>query len=134
MTKIDDIEGIGPTFAAKLESAGVKSVEVLLTTGSTPKGRKDLAAKSGIDETLILKWVNRADLARIKGIGSELSDLLEAAGVDTVVELGNRKPENLMAKLTEINEARHLVRKLPALSQVEDWVKQAKELPRAVSY
>ncbi len=134
MTKIDDIEGIGPTFAAKLESAGVKSVEVLLTTGSTPKGRKDLAAKSGIDETLILKWVNRADLARIKGIGSELSDLLEAAGVDTVVELGTRKPENLMAKLTEVNEAKHLVRKLPALSQVEDWVKQAKELPRAVSY
>ncbi len=134
MTKIDDIEGIGPTFAAKLESAGVKSVEVLLTTGSTPKGRKELAEKSSIDETLILKWVNRADLARIKGIGSELSDLLEAAGVDTVVELGNRKPENLLAKMTEVNEAKHLVRKLPALSQVEDWVKQAKDLPRAISY
>ena len=134
MTKIDDIEGIGPTFAAKLESAGVKSVEVLLTTGSTPKGRKELAEKASIDETLILKWVNRADLARIKGIGSELSDLLEAAGVDTVVELGTRKPENLLAKMTEVNEAKHLVRKLPALSQVEDWVKQAKDLPRAISY
>jgi predicted flap endonuclease-1-like 5' DNA nuclease len=133
MTRIDDIEGIGPTYAAKLESAGVKSVEVLLTTGGTPKGRKDLAAKSGIDETLILKWVNRADLARIKGIGSELADLLEVSGVDSVVELGTRKPENLMAKMTEVNDAKHLVRKLPSLSQVEDWVKQAKELPRAVS-
>ena len=134
MTKIDEIEGIGPAYAAKLEGAGVKSVEALLTAGSTPKGRKDLAGKSGIDETLILKWVNRADLARIKGVGSECADLLEAAGVDTVVELGNRKPENLMAKMTEVNEAKHLVRKLPSLSQVEDWVKQAKELPRVVSY
>jgi len=134
MTKIDDIEGIGSTYAAKLESAGVKSVEALLTTGSTPKGRKDLSGKSGIDETLILKWVNRADLARIKGVGSECADLLEAAGVDTVVELGNRKAQNLVDKMTEVNETKHLVRKLPSLSQVEDWVKQAKELPRAVTY
>jgi len=134
MTKIDDVEGIGPTFAAKLQSARVKSVEALLTAGSTPKGRQDLAAKSGIDETLILKWVNRADLARIKGVGSECADILEAAGVDTVVELSKRNPQNLVDKMAEVNEAKHLVRKLPSLSQVEDWVKQAKELPRAVSY
>jgi predicted flap endonuclease-1-like 5' DNA nuclease len=134
MTKIDDIEGIGPTFAAKLEGAGVKSVETLLTAGCTPQGRKDLAKKSGIDETLILKWVNRADLARIKGVGSELADILEAAGVDTVVELARRNAQNLVDKMTEVNEAKHLVRRLPSLSQVEDWVKQAKELPRAVEY
>jgi predicted flap endonuclease-1-like 5' DNA nuclease len=134
MTKIEDIEGVGPTFAAKLQGAGVKSVEALLTAGCSPESRQDLAKKSGIDETLILKWVNRADLARIKGIGSELSDILEAAGVDTVVELARRNPQNLMDKMTEVNEAKHLVRRLPALSQVEEWVKQAKELPRAVTY
>jgi predicted flap endonuclease-1-like 5' DNA nuclease len=134
MTKIEDIEGIGPTFAAKLEGAGVKSVEALLTAGCSPESRQDLAKKSGIDETLILKWINRADLARIKGIGSELSDILEAAGVDTVVELARRNPQNLLDKMTEVNEAKHLVRRLPALSQVEEWVKQAKELPRAVTY
>jgi hypothetical protein len=92
ITKIDDIEGIGPAYAAKLNGAGVKIVEVLLTMGSTPKGRKDLTAKSGIDETMILKWVNWADLARIKGVGSEMADLLEGSGVDSVVELGTRKP------------------------------------------
>jgi predicted flap endonuclease-1-like 5' DNA nuclease len=134
MTKLVDIEGVGPTYASKLEAAGVKDAEALLKMGAAPKGRKELAEKSGIDATLILKWINRVDLARVKGIGSEYADLLEASGVDTVVELGNRKPENLVNKMAEVNEAKKLVRKLPTLTQVEDWVKQAKDLPRAVSY
>ena len=134
MTKIVDIEGIGPAYAAKLEAANVKTVEHLLEVGATAKGRKDLSAKAGISEELILKWVNRADLDRVKGIGSEYADLLEVAGVDTVPELGNRKPENLLAKLTEVNEAKKLVRKLPTLTQVEDWVKQAKVLPKVITY
>jgi predicted flap endonuclease-1-like 5' DNA nuclease len=134
MTKLADIEGVGPAYAAKLEAAGVKDSENLLKLGGTPKGRKELADKSGISDALILKWVNRVDLSRVKGIGSEYADLLEAAGVDTVVELGTRKPDNLVAKMTQVNEAKQLVRKLPTLSQVEDWVKQAKDLPRAISY
>lgn len=134
MAKVVDIEGVGAAYAAKLEAAGVKDTDALLKMGATPKGRKELAEKSGVSEKLILEWVNRVDLYRIKGIGSEYSDLLETSGVDTVVELANRKPENLVAKMTEVNEAKHLVRKLPTLAQVEDWVKQAKELPRAVSY
>ena len=134
MTKLADIEGVGPAYAAKLEETGVKHEEALLSMGSTPKGRKALAEKSGISEKLILKWVNRVDLARIKGIGSEYADLLEVTGVDTVVELATRKPENLVAKMAEVNETKKLVRKLPTLTQVQDWVKQAKELPRAVNY
>ncbi len=134
MANVVDIEGVGPAYAKKLEAAGVKTTDELLKMGATPKGRKELAEKSGITETLILEWVNRVDLYRIKGIGSEYSDLLEASGVDTVVELATRKPENLVTKMTEINETKHLVRKLPTLAQVQDWVKQAKELPRAVSY
>ncbi len=134
MPKVVDIEGVGPVYAAKLEAAGVKDTDVLLKMGATPKGRQELAEKTGITEKLILEWVNRVDLYRIKGIGSEYSDLLETAGVDTVVELGKRVPENLLAKMTEVNEAKHLVRKLPTLAQVQDWVQQAKGLPRAVSY
>jgi len=134
MTKITDVEGIGSTYAAKLEAAGVKTVENLLEVGAAPKGRKTLAEKTGISDGLILEWVNRADLARLKGIGSEYADLLEASGVDTVAELANRKPENLLAKMTEVNAAKQIVRKLPAQSQVEDWVKQAKALPKIVTY
>ena len=134
MGKLADIEGVGPAYATKLEAAGVKDEAALLAMGGTPKGRKEIAEKSGISETLVLKWVNRVDLARVKGIGSEYADLLEASGVDTVVELSKRKPDNLVAKMTEVNEAKKLVRRLPVLSQVEDWVKQAKDLPRAVSY
>ena len=134
MAKLVDIEGIGDVYAAKLQEAGVTTREKLLEVGGTAKGRQDLAAQTDLSSKLILKWVNRADLARIKGIGEEYADLLEAAGVDTVPELARRNPANLHAKLAEINGAKKLVRSLPSDSQVAGWVAQAKELPRAIHY
>ena len=134
MAALVDIEGIGETYAVKLKAAGATTLEKLLEMGSTPKGRKDLAEKSGISDALILKWVNHADLFRIKGVAGEYSELLEAAGVDTVVELAKRKPDNLLARMQEVNTAKKLVRNLPVLTQVTDWVEQAKKLPRVVSY
>lgn len=134
MASIIDIEGIGPAFAAKLKEAGVTTVEKLLEKGATAKGREELAAATGIDEAKILKWVNHADLHRIKGVGSEYSELLEAAGVDSPVELARRVPANLTQKMTEINSAKKLVRKLPVESQVADWVAQAKKLPKIVTH
>ncbi|MEJ5315087.1 MULTISPECIES: DUF4332 domain-containing protein [Anaerolinea] len=134
MTALVDIEGIGEVYAEKLKSVGVTSVEKLLELGSTPKGRDDLARQTGISQDLILKWVNRADLYRVKGIGSEYSDLLEAAGVDTVVELAQRNPEALYKKLDEINAEKKLVRRMPTPDQVKEWVEQARQLPRAVHY
>ncbi|MEL7592008.1 MAG: DUF4332 domain-containing protein [Anaerolineaceae bacterium] len=134
MPSIIDIEGIGPVYKKKLKAVGIATTEKLLEVGGTPKGRKDLAEKAGIDETLILEWVNLSDLFRIKGVGSEYSDLLEEAGVDTVVELSKRVPANLFAKMAEINAAKKLVRKMPVETQVADWVDQAKKLPRLVSY
>ena len=134
MTKLLDIEGIGPVYAEKLTGAGVKSIEGLLELGATPKGREELAEKSGISKDLILEWVNHADLFRIKGVAEEYSDLLEEAGVDTVVELANRRPDNLHSKMLEVNEEKKLVRRPPSLKEVEKWVAQAKKLPRAVHY
>lgn len=134
MAKLSEIEGIGEAFAAKLEAAGVASIEKLLETGATKQGRETLSEKCGVSETLLLEWVNRADLARIKGIGSEFADLLEAAGVDSVPELAQRNAENLAAKLAEVNDAKKLTRRLPTSDQVADWVAQAKTLPRVVSH
>jgi predicted flap endonuclease-1-like 5' DNA nuclease len=134
MTKLTDVEGIGPAYAAKLQAAGCKSQEHLLEMGGTKAGRKQIAADSGCTEKQVLEWVNRADLCRIKGVGSEYADLLECSGVDTVPELGSRKPENLHAKMTEVNAEKKLVRALPSLKQVTGWVEQAKGLPRAVHY
>ncbi len=134
MTKIIDVEGIGPVYAQKLTDAGIVTTEVLLEKGAAPKGRKEIAEKTGIGDALILKWVNRVDLSRIKGIGSEFADLLEAAGVDTVPELAKRVPANLAKKLEEVNTAKKLTRKLPTAAQVTDWVEQAKKLPRAITY
>ena len=132
--KIIEIEGIGPAYAAKLAKAGIRSVEKLLKEGGTAKGRKEIAAASGIEHTLILGWVNRADLFRIKGVGTQFSDLLVKAGVDTVVELSKRSPANLYKKMVEVNNEKNLVNGMPGLKKVEDWVEQAKSLPRLVSY
>jgi len=131
---IEKIEGIGPKNAAALAKANVKTTEKLLKVGATKKGRQELAEKSKLSETKILEWVNRADLMRIKGVGEEYSDLLEAAGVDTVKELRNRNPQNLWKAMKEVNDKKKLVRLLPALSKVEDWVAQAKKLAPVVTY
>jgi predicted flap endonuclease-1-like 5' DNA nuclease len=134
MTKLAKIEGIGDAFSAKLEETGISSLEKLLETCCDKKGRKHTAEKSGISEKQILGWVNRADLSRIKGISTQYADLLESAGVDTVPELAQRKPENLHAKMVEINEEKNLVRKVPTANQVQDWVAQANVLPRIVTH
>lgn len=134
MTKITEIEGIGAKYAEKLAALGISTLEELLNAGATPKGRKTLADGTGMSSKLILKWVNRADLFRIKGIGEEYGDLLEVAGVDTVPELAQRNAANLYQALVEVNEEKDLVRRVPGENQVKDWVDQAKELPRVITY
>jgi predicted flap endonuclease-1-like 5' DNA nuclease len=134
MAKLEKIEGIGDRYAVKLREAGVRSTGDLLKKGSTPAGRKEIAKKSAISEKLILEWVNHADLFRIKGVGEEYADLLEEAGVDTVVELSKRKAEALMETLKTTNEKKKLVRQLPSLSKVQSWIEQARALPRVITY
>lgn len=131
---VEKIEGIGPKFAAKLDKVGIKSTKQLLDRAATRKGRKELAAESGIEETLILKWANMCDLMRIKGVGEEFSELLEVAGVDTVKELAKRRADNLRQAMVAANEKRKLVRQLPTVSQVEGWVGQAKLIEPMMQY
>jgi len=131
---IKQIEGIGPAMAEKLENVGITKVEQLLEKGATKAGRTALATETGIDESKILRWVNMADLFRVKGIAEENSDLLEAAGVDTVKELRTRNAENLHAKLAEVNAEKNLVRALPSLSSVESWIEFAKGLEPMVTH
>jgi len=132
--KIETIEGIGPAFAKKLRAIGIRSTGELLKRGAAKKGRVEIAERTKITETLILEWVNLADLMRIKGVGEEYSDLLEEAGVDTVKELRNRNPENLHAKMVEVNASKKLVRRTPTLKAVQDWVAQAKSMEPMVKY
>lgn len=132
--KISEIEGIGPVYASKLEAVGIKTVNGLLEAGSGKAGRKKIADSSGIDEAKILKWVNMADLFRIKGVGQEYAELLEAAGVDTVKELRNRNAKNLFEKMLEVNESKKLVRQPPYEKNVESWIEHAKTLDPVVTY
>jgi predicted flap endonuclease-1-like 5' DNA nuclease len=134
LTNILNIQGIEPTYAESLATAGINSIEKLLESGSSKNGRTGISQSTGISEKLILEWVNRADLTRVKGIGEKYSDLLEVAGVDTVVELSKRVPENLHAKMVEVNEANKRVTRNPTLSEVKSWIEQAKELPRMIQY
>lgn len=131
---IIEIEGIGPQLAEKFNRVEIKTVEKLLEKGATKKGRQELAAATGIDEKKILTFVNHADLMRIKGIGSEYSELLEAAGVDSVAELARRNTENLHKALLETNEKKALVRVVPSPSSIEGWIEQAKQLPKVVTH
>jgi predicted flap endonuclease-1-like 5' DNA nuclease len=134
MAKLEVIEGIGPHYAAKLRAAGVRTTDALLGVGATPRGRQDLAQKTGIGDEYIMDWVNRADLMRIKGIGEEYSDLLEKAGVDTVIELARRNAYNLHPRLLQVNDVKRLVRRPPTMRMVADWISQARRLPRVISY
>lgn len=134
MPTLNEIESIGPANAEKLNKAGVRGTNGLLQMGGTKKGRQELAKATGFSTKTILKWVNRADLFRVKGVGTQYSDLLEASGVDTVVELAQRKPEALLEAMAKVNARRNLVNQLPALSLVQQWVKNAKTLKRTVEY
>ena len=131
---IEEIQGIGSTYGKKLKDQGIMTTDGLLSSGSSPNSRKQLAEKTGISEKLILEWVNIADLLRINGVGQDYSDLLKEAGVNTVVELGRRNADNLHEKIININEKKLLVKKLPSLNQVNEWIEQAKSLPRKVEY
>jgi predicted RecB family nuclease len=133
MTSIKSIEGIAEGYAKKFAEAGIRSTEKLLAAGATAAGRKDLAERSGLNADKLLTWVNHADLFRIKGVAGQYAELLEAAGVDSVVELAQRNAANLHAAMVKANSgAKRLVRQLPALKVVEGWVAQAKAMPRAV--
>lgn len=134
MANIEDVEGIGPAYGEKLKAAGAGTTDALLSMGASPKGRSDLAEKSGISEKLILEWVNHVDLFRIKGVAGEYADLLEAAGVDSVPELAQRNAANLVQKLADTNDTKNLVRRVPTVAELEDWISQAKALPRIVTH
>jgi predicted RecB family nuclease len=134
MASIDTIEGIGHRQATKLRKARIRTTEALLKNGGTRKGRKVIADTTDISEKLILEWVNRADLMRVKGVGEEYSDLLEAAGVDTVKELAQRRADNLAAKMAEVNEAKNLANATPAESIVAGWITAAKETEPKISH
>jgi predicted flap endonuclease-1-like 5' DNA nuclease len=132
--RVHEVEGIGPAYAEKLEAAGVANIDALLERAGTAGGRKSLAAATGISDTLLLEWANHADLMRLKGVGSEYADLLEAAGVDSCPELAQRNAANLAAKMAELNEQKKLVRSLPSESVVERWVAEAKTHEKVVHH
>lgn len=132
---IEDVEGIGPDHATSLRGVGIATTDALLERGATPAGRAVIAAAAGLSEKLVLEWVNHVDLMRIDGVGSEYSDLLEAAGVDSPAELAQRNAANLAQTFQELDAARpDWIRSLPSEATVENWIAQAKTLPRIVTH
>jgi predicted flap endonuclease-1-like 5' DNA nuclease len=132
--KIDEIEGIGPAYREKLTAAGIKNTDDLLDHCCTPKGRKEMGEKTGVSEKLLLEWSNMADLMRVSGVGRQFAELLEASGVDTIKELRNRNAENLATKMQEVNTEKKLSRTSPSVSQIKDWIEQAKKTDPKIEY
>lgn len=132
--KINEIEGIGPSYAEKLEKAEISNTDHLLEHCATPAGRKATSASTGVGESHLLKWANMADLMRVKGVGRQFAELLEASGVDTVKELRNRNADNLAAKMKEVNDTKNLANATPADSVVEGWITAAKTMDPKITY
>jgi predicted flap endonuclease-1-like 5' DNA nuclease len=131
--RIDELYGVREELGAALKAQGLNDSDKLLAAAATPQDRAALAQRLGVDERDVLELANRADLARIKGIGRVYSDLLEQAGVDTVAELATRNPDHLYDKIAEV-AYEHFVQRLPRRADVASWVVQAQELPRALFY
>ena len=134
MTKLTTIEGIGDALSRKLRGGGIGSAETLLRLGATRRGREQISDACNIDEGRVLKFVNHADLMRIKGVAGEYAELLEASGVDTVTELRNRNAENLAAKIARVNAEKRLIRSVPGSLVLSKWIDQAKTLDPVIRY
>lgn len=134
MAKMTEIKGIKPKCVELLSGAGIDTLEKFLEVAGPAKGRDELAKKSGIKEEWLLEWANHADLFRIKGVGTEYADLLEAAGADSCPELAQRKAANLAKKMEDLNAQLKLVKRTPTEAMVEEWIGQAKKLPKVVSH
>ena len=134
MASIIEVEGVGEVFGKKLQDIGIRSTEALLREGSDPEGRRKIEEMTGISHAQVLRWVNHADLFRIRGVATQYSELLEATGVDTVPELAQRNPDNLFEAMAKVNADKNLVRRIPPRSSVADWVRQAGTLPRVITY
>lgn len=132
--KIIEIKGVGPSYSEKLESLNIKTTYDLLKKCTTPQDRRKISKKSKISETIILKWVNMIDLLRIKGIGVEISEFMEYLGTDTINKLANSDPEILFQKMKDLNNNKNIIKRTPTLRKVENWISQAKEIPRIVKY
>ena len=134
MTSIIDVEGIGAVYRKKLVEAGIHTTEKLLEVAGPKAGRAALAEQISVSEAHVLEWVNRADLMRVKGVGEEYSDLLEAAGVDSPLELAHRNAANLAAAIEEYNAEHKLVHRTPSEKEVQNWIDDAKTLEKAVTH
>lgn len=131
---INDLKGMQPEISKQLKEMGISNNKQLLEASKSPEERKALAAKLGMETRPLLELANRANLSRVKGVAGVYSDLLEQAGVDTVKELAIRRPDNLHAKMVEVNQVKNLTARLPTQEMVESWVHQAKELPKLLTY
>ena len=131
---IKEIEGIGPSYADKLVAAKIATTDDLLKHCGTPQGRKELAAKTGLSESTLLKWSNLADLMRVSGVGPQFAELLEAAGVDTIKELRTRNAENLAEKMSEVQKAKKIAKVAPAAKVIAGWIDSAKKMEPKIGH
>lgn len=133
-TKIDALKGMTEELTKELTGRGISTATELLELVTTPAQRKSLADSAGVAQDVVREIANRADLSRVKGVSGVFSDLLEHAGVDTVKELATRRADNLHAKIKEVNDSLNLAGRIPTLADVENWVEQAKKLPKTLTY
>jgi len=128
VASIDELGGISIASARSLRKARIRTTEALLKKCVTRKARQALAREIERSESRIVKWVYRAEILQIKGIGGEYADLLEACGVFTVKDLRRRSASSLLKKMVEVNGDGKTVRRLPTEGMVARWIAGAAEI------
>ncbi|HEX2216528.1 MAG TPA: DUF4332 domain-containing protein [Xanthobacteraceae bacterium] len=131
---IRDIDGVDDEAAQRFRSVGIRTTAALLEAAKDARGRKALAAKTGLDEKFLLRCANMADRMRVKGLGKEYAELVREAGVDTVRELKHRNARRLASAMKAANQKRKLVKFLPSEKAVSRWIEEAKALEIKISY
>jgi predicted flap endonuclease-1-like 5' DNA nuclease len=129
---VSKLRGISLEVRRKLKRQGISYTHQLLREAGSTEQRRRLAERSRIDEVALLRLVRRADLARVKGVGAIFADMLEMIGVDQVATLAEQDPLDLRARLYQLNAVERLARRAPTLDEVQQWISQARALPRLV--
>ena len=131
---ISKLRGVPPRARLRLKSQRITTCAQLLSTAGDAVSRAALVETTGIDTDVLLRLVQRADMARIRGIGTVFGLMLEELDIPDVEQLARQTPGELHAALRAYNLEERLARRSPTMEEVVDWIETAQSLPVIVSY
>jgi len=129
---IEEVEGIGASYAKKLRQLDVSTTQQLLDRCMDQESRMDVAQHVGIEDFVVQKWASMSDLMRVGGIEGQFAELMAYAGIESTQVLATQIPHKLEQLLQETNSTQKRVKKLPDIHVIDLMIRQAKALPEVL--